>query len=151
MERWRSYSETKNPVLCLSTALSYGGWGGRRAFAESSIFPWQGARAPSAAAITGFCGEELPEEHFSKLWQAFLSPPLTRTEPQHVFPSWSGDKVKHRQFSGLSSHPTAQFRAPKSQALPTLFKPLHHCRTHRHASTKVIAAQSTVIKSEHFK
>lgn len=38
MERWRSHSETRNPVLCLSTALSYGGWGGRRAFTESSIF-----------------------------------------------------------------------------------------------------------------
>lgn len=68
MERWRSHSKTRNPVLCLSTALSYGGWGGRRAFTESSILLWQGAPAPSAAAITGFCGKELPEETFCKLW-----------------------------------------------------------------------------------
>lgn len=60
MERWRSNSETKNPVLCLSTALNYGGWG-------SSIFLWQGAPVPSAAAITQFYGKELLEEHFCKL------------------------------------------------------------------------------------
>lgn len=43
MERWRSYSETKNPVLCLSTALSYGGWGRVQGIHKEQHFPVAGS------------------------------------------------------------------------------------------------------------
>lgn len=57
MERWRSYSETKNPVVCLSTALSYGGWGRTQSVRKGQHFPVAGSSC-------AFCSC-----HDSILWQ----------------------------------------------------------------------------------
>ncbi|XP_050831638.1 CD81 antigen isoform X1 [Serinus canaria] len=63
------------------------------------------------------CGSDIITSTFTPVWRDDL---CRKDSLKSFFENTN-------RLCGLSPPPTAQSRAPKSQALPTLLKPLHHC------------------------